>query len=631
MYRRTFCRSFFLVLFFIYLGGAVYFYVQTNERVENVQYNDFDPEVVNVLDPEGVDTIERKRKIHDIQIEYDEKFVKGLDGHGFPEKRNKPRAEKESRRNTRTENNRVKPDRNAAIRLGVTNIIEKVNILKEQLNRRNLTVFGKYLKLRNSDIAKPVIERINISSKERDNLPSGNKFGMLNKRVRLFRKNTVAQVPKKEDISRDKELKRATQFLPKIKSIEDSEIRRFRNRKQIHLNKYQANFEEILPKIFLYSAFLDTRGTIANIRMVIVTLAGKQIPTTVWCHFSISGNSDELISSEVSFYETCENHSKNFAAYIASCKVPRDDVNLSSVWISDKPDPPNTKETPPIRIIYNKPSNKSGKYAVCIPPLFGKVNVLRLAEFIEFTRILGAEHFTFYNNGVEGDIKHVLEYYGLLNIATTLPWSLPVANDKIWYHGQSAAVWDCLYRNMYLYKRVAFLDFDEFIIPQNHNTWDELFAFLQKQGKVADDSVVSAYRFLSAFFDPEFYGPIHDLSFEESQLVNINVTMRTTFFSAIRTKLLVDPTKIFELGIHHVSKPLKEDYKVVTIDTELAYIHHHRKCDPNWGMNCSATKKDTSAWKYRDQLLNFTRWRLQRVQKYIDKKSSRDKNINKSV
>lgn len=617
MNRRTFCRSFFLLLFCIYIGGAVYFYVLTDEHVENARYDAFDPEVV--------DMIERKRKIHDVQIEYDEKFERALHVNGFQEDRNKQNGKEGEKLNKVTENKREKFDRNVAIRLGVTKIIEKVNILKEQLNLRNLTVFRYHLHKRNPDIVKHVTEKGNITSKEKENLPSGNKFGRLNKGVRLFRKNTRMVEPKNRNKSRNKELKPVTQFLPKIKSIDDSETRQYQSRKQIHFNKFQVNFEEILPQIFLYSAFLDTRDTIAKVRLVIVTMSNSRIPSSVWCHFSASGNTDEILSSEVSFYETCENHSKDYAAYIASCKIPRHDVNGSSVWISDKPGPPNTKETPPIRVIYNRPSNNaSGKYAVCIPPLFGKVNVVRLAEFIEFSRILGAEHFTFYNNSVEGDIKQVLEYYELLNIATTLPWSLPIANEKIWYHGQSAAVWDCLYRNMYLYKQVAFLDFDEFIIPQNQSTWDELFTFIRKQDK-ADDTVVSAYRFLSAFFDPEFHGKVHDLSFEESQLVNINVTMRTSFFSSIRTKLLVDPTKIFELGIHHVSKPFKEDYKVVTIDTEHAFIHHHRKCDPNWGMNCGVTKMDTSAWKYRDQLVNFTRWRLQRVQKYIDSKSSKEK------
>ncbi|KAJ8313563.1 hypothetical protein KUTeg_008124 [Tegillarca granosa] len=71
-----------------------------------------------------------------------------------------------------------------------------------------------------------------------------------------------------------------------------------------------------------------------------------------------------------------------------------------------------------------------------------------LAEFIEFSRILCTEQFKFHNKTLEGDIKDVLDYYEILNIARTLPWSITFAILKIWYNGQSAAIWDCLYRNI---------------------------------------------------------------------------------------------------------------------------------------------------------------------------------------
>jgi hypothetical protein len=40
------------------------------------------------------------------------------------------------------------------------------------------------------------------------------------------------------------------------------------------------------------------------------------------------------------------------------------------------------------------------------------------------------------------------------------------------------------------------------------------------------------------------------------------------------------------VGIHHVSKPLFEEYKIISPSTKTVVLHHYRRCLSNYGMNC---------------------------------------------
>jgi len=108
-------------------------------------------------------------------------------------------------------------------------------------------------------------------------------------------------------------------------------------------------------------------------------------------------------------------------------------------------------------------------------------------EFIEMTRLLGAEHFVFYpptsainaNNDdrrtanserIDLDVGDVLRLYSDAGLATVIPWTLPSATTSsssgIWYGGQLPAINDCLYRSMHAFDRVVFNDLDEFVVAR---------------------------------------------------------------------------------------------------------------------------------------------------------------------
>lgn len=119
-----------------------------------------------------------------------------------------------------------------------------------------------------------------------------------------------------------------------------------------------------------------------------------------------------------------------------------------------------------------------------MPPLFGRVKPRTVIEFVEMTRLLGADHFVFYSSSsivgdelpnsqaetIDVDVGDVLRLYSDAGLATVIPWTLPSATTSsssgIWYGGQLPAINDCLYRSMHAFDRVVFNDLDEFVVAR---------------------------------------------------------------------------------------------------------------------------------------------------------------------
>lgn len=96
-------------------------------------------------------------------------------------------------------------------------------------------------------------------------------------------------------------------------------------------------------------------------------------------------------------------------------------------------------------------------------------------EFIELNRLMGVEHFTFYNNTIGPEVSCILNHYKEEGVVTLLPWKLPIVSQKeIRTEGLFAALNDCLYRSMYKFSHALLIDLDEFIIPNYNDTLPQL-------------------------------------------------------------------------------------------------------------------------------------------------------------
>ncbi|RUS81279.1 hypothetical protein EGW08_010953 [Elysia chlorotica] len=350
-----------------------------------------------------------------------------------------------------------------------------------------------------------------------------------------------------------------------------------------------GSFTPLGREVYVYSAYLDDRkrndsGVFVR---VIALLSQKAATDSMYSHSEIDGvqSPEQCVA-----YEMCENHSKFYG-------------------------PSNSGQQQPVeRGLSNRLS-----FAVCVSPLFGDISPSKVIEFIELSRILGAEHFYMYNFSIPASVSLVLEHYRNLGLITVLPFDFPsgVRNSAVWYHGQLLANNDCLYRSMPRHDLVAFNDLDEFIVPRAHSarTWREAFSELLTHN-------TSGFSFQSAFFDSGVrfrltggeHGGSRSSPFQEDDLITMRKTSKTKLLSKVRTKVMLCPWRVFEVGIHHISKQNREEWLSQRVDPSLALIHHYRPCIANLGMRCDSWRSDTTIPdRYGDQLVPRVRHVLRQL------------------
>jgi len=267
---------------------------------------------------------------------------------------------------------------------------------------------------------------------------------------------------------------------------------------------------------WLYTAYFDDR-LVPNptsgrgdvyIRVLALLRRRDRKPTFYfWWPQSETGNATtEAAAAEA--YEMCENHGRRYGGWILSTKfagrvppcyvtVTQDRAPASvqvrlplfrmSVAEASTVKKENTFWLAGVSLLRELAKDRrvvdavplGGNFAVCVPPLYGAIVPATLVQFVELTRLLGAEHFIFYVSGVSAPVRRVLEAYEAENLVTTIRWVLPSATAKaVWYNGQLLAANDCLYRTTHAFQYVAFNDVDEFIVPHSAANWSQMLAEL---------------------------------------------------------------------------------------------------------------------------------------------------------
>ena len=371
-------------------------------------------------------------------------------------------------------------------------------------------------------------------------------------------------------------------------------------------------FKKVFPDVFIYSAFFDARdndfearenGSTAIRFMAILPIKLK--PETFPKLYCVGLMEPGLYwSVPVTFYEMCENHNMRYGGYILSCKLPKELSRTPpcSVLVSPKTVPTNSSEW---FKVHSSTDIRKNRFEVCVPPLFGKIDDTNLIAFIELARMFGAERIHFYNHKVSPSVLAVLSYYRELGVVSVLPWKLDSRfknTKRLHYNGQSVSIQDCLYRNMFSTQFLAFMDIDEMFVPKNHTNWVAMITSLANYSQYAGFSVSSA------FFDPKWRPEVDSFEVKlRMALHTLTDVIRTKQLSRYRTKCIVDPRRIFELGIHHVSKPVMATLQTIQVPDDYVLLHHYRNCDPRFGMKCRYHVRDETLLTYADKLESAVR------------------------
>lgn len=121
------------------------------------------------------------------------------------------------------------------------------------------------------------------------------------------------------------------------------------------------------------------------------------------------------------------------------------------------------------------------KYQVSVCAMFqNEADFLK--EWIEYHRIIGAEHFWLYNNSSDDHYKEVLKPYIESGIVELFDWPSPTNID--WTPTQATAYNNCLQRARGVTRWLAVIDIDEYIVPKNCYNLQQFLKPYEKVGGI---------------------------------------------------------------------------------------------------------------------------------------------------
>ncbi|KAI1280351.1 hypothetical protein HDE_13834 [Halotydeus destructor] len=408
-------------------------------------------------------------------------------------------------------------------------------------------------------------------------------------------------------------------------------------------NVYWQRFQATNASTFyLYGAYYDDRWRGGPLPMVrLLTMIDKITPPPVYCQFWFDKLSAPILSPAsyiYGWYPKWGNYKDGLLQpYIVTCKVPR----IKGFPKSMPPDSVSIvenrcdKASNNLRVINNRPPVKA-KFAVCVKGLdfLHEDLSVRLVEWLELLKLVGASKVFFYDLEVHPNITKVLDYYtttGLVEVTKiTLAGNQPnlpgfrhlYLKNKLTNKRQNELIPynDCLYRNLYSYDYLALLDIDEIITPIQHDNWAQLMDQVQRLSLAEKNYTRASYNVRNAYF-------LDDLGEGEDQAKHTGHELGVPRYlhmlqHVYRSRNYTKPgqyVKCFHntervVSLHnHFPLNCFGTCTTYSIDTSLAHLQHYRKdCVGPLKNSCKTefrvyTVRDTTIWRWKDQLIARTR------------------------
>ncbi|ELT89068.1 hypothetical protein CAPTEDRAFT_115068, partial [Capitella teleta] len=221
----------------------------------------------------------------------------------------------------------------------------------------------------------------------------------------------------------------------------------------------------------------------------------------------------------------------------------------------------------------------------------------QFVEWIEGNSLFGAEKFVVYNHSSNASLSPYVNYYENQKRLDFRAWSLPLGKQDIKNFAHMVLLSDCMYRNMYSSKYIAFLDLDELLVPKEAQTWLEVL----KMKKCEEQSSIG------------FQNVFYKLEWEQDEVTSKNQTISGLGLKSLlytkretkiwphksRSKYIVRPENILEPGVHFPHKYLSAKSNC-NIAPNIAWIQHYR-----WWDDIPQGKwvDDRTMSKYADRLV----------------------------
>lgn len=244
------------------------------------------------------------------------------------------------------------------------------------------------------------------------------------------------------------------------------------------------------------------------------------------------------------------------------------------------------------------------EFGACIKVLHNDIPPAKeIVEFVEFSRLLGVDHFTFYNdtlNPFSQNEKHIqsscaLRCYKNQGLVEVVQFGLDLA--PIHVKGQVVSTNDCIYRQRHHYRHHVNVDTDEFIVPRIGEllTYQELLPAIRGALNISEENV-REYSFRNAFFPQECRG--------DKDRYRHQTMLREQYIWPYqrRSKYISVADRIIEAYPHYTSQGFGE---ILPVSPDMAILHHYREFQKGilGARDCSAFLEDLTVKRYEKALL----------------------------
>ena len=344
--------------------------------------------------------------------------------------------------------------------------------------------------------------------------------------------------------------------------------------------------------VFAYSAFFDDRPSLQynqhTIRIILVSeVTDDGTHPVLFCGFFGSvvtdvkeTHPDEVVSGTmdpigigVKLNET------TYREYILSCPA-EGHTRPAAVSVLASESDKNETFVMPVEYPQRAGEGNQSELAVCVSVSYGSHELVRLIEWTEMQRILGVSKITIYNNSLNLQAGEVFRFYSAIGGFVELRQS----HDFVAEHGEPAVylhmspvINDCLYRNMYEFRKIVVIDLDEVILPRKHVDITSMLAYLEKQSK---DNLHSAknYIFRNAYFfldlPPDFSRP--------AEMTFLRYRKRMTISPRLSSvKSIIDPMLCSHMHNHvcwkFTNKP-RRLHSQMEVSPSVGTNNHYKPC-----------------------------------------------------
>ena len=281
-----------------------------------------------------------------------------------------------------------------------------------------------------------------------------------------------------------------------LKSYEKPRIR--------HVTGSWQSVADVFLHVYLYSAWYDDRAELVQpcVRVIAVRkTATYDISCVFWYN---DGQPPETVLADIlKIGQLYRRFEIPYDQIIITCNLPRKD-QLTVPHSVSIVTPQMMKANTLLRV--QKP-DKSFKnrldVGVCVSISYWNINMIRFIEWMEMLKVLGVSEVTMYDGGIYKKSKTILDYYikqKQLNVHR-MDQPLNVPGEESILLGMSASLNDCMYRNMWRYRRLICIDFDEIIIPKMYPVYSELIAAVDRHfRKTTGGKAIASFTFRNAYF-----------------------------------------------------------------------------------------------------------------------------------